>query len=114
MTIVFGFAKFGGCVTGVSLQDVTYGETCSTAEALNENGDVEQTEVYAKKKTITVNGNVHSDHADALQVGGSLEVDSVTYIINTVTVKEAINGFKTFSCSGSAPFTVTENDTGGA
>ena len=37
--IVFGFATYKGAVAGLRLQSVTYGETCSSAEAPDEDGN---------------------------------------------------------------------------
>ena len=50
--IVFGLAEYKGAVSGVRLQSVTYGESASTAEAMDEDGYIEQTDVYGKKRTI--------------------------------------------------------------
>lgn len=104
MAIVFGLASFKGVVTGLHLQSVTYGEAASEAEALDEDGNIEQNDVYGKKKTIQCEGNVvAAGDISALTVGGTLTVDSVAYKINSVSVKEMVNGHKTASISGSAP-----------
>ena len=50
MTIVFGLAKYKNAVAGLRIQSVTYGETASTAEAVDEDGNIEQTDVHSKKR----------------------------------------------------------------
>ena len=102
--IVFGLATYKNAVAGLHLQTVTYGESASSAEATDEDGYIEQIDVYGKKRTIQCEGNVTVDaNLSALTVGGSLTVDGKTYQIDSVSIREAVNGHKTASISGSAP-----------
>lgn len=111
MAIVFGLAKYKGVVTGLSIQSVTYGETASTAEAMDEDGNIEQVDVYGKKKTIQIEGNVAADgDVTALTVGGTLTVNGSNYTIDNVSIKEANNGHKTASISGSCPIATVTAD----
>ena len=104
MSIVFGLAKFKEAVTGLHLQSVTHGETASSAEAIDEDGNIEQIDMYGKKRTIQCEGNVVSPESlTALTVGGKLTIDSKEYTIDNVSIKESVNGHKTVSISGSAP-----------
>ena len=103
MAIVFGLASYAGAVSGLHLQTVTYGETASSAEAVAENGDIEQIDVYAKKRTIQCEGNVVSGSELALTVGGTLTVDGNEFKIDSISIKESVNGHKTATISGSAP-----------
>ena len=106
--IVFGLATYKGAVTGLRLQNVQYGETASTAEAINEDGNIEQIDVYAKKRTIQADGNVVSGgDISALTVGGAVTIGGVDYKIDKVDIKESVNGHKTCSFSGSAPIPVS-------
>lgn len=106
MSIVFGLASWKNAVTGLHLQRVTYGEAASTADAFDEDGNIEQIDVYGKKKTIQCEGNVVADgDISALTVGGTLTVGGVAYTIDSVTVTESVNGHKTASINGSAPMT---------
>ena len=109
MGIVFGLASYKGAVTGLHLQRVTYGESASTAEALDEGGNIEQTDVYGKKKTIQCEGNVTDGSGLAVTVGGTLTVGADTFTIDNVSITENVNGHKTASISGSAPMPATEN-----
>ena len=107
--IVFGFATYKGAVAGLRLQSVTYGETCSSVEAPDEDGNIEQIDVYAKKRTIQCEGNVLKDgDLSALTVGAELTVDGNTFIIDSVTIRESVNEHKTCSISGSAPIPASE------
>ena len=102
--IVFGLATYKGAVTGLHLQSVTYTESGSTAEATDEDGNIEQIDMYAKKRTIQCEGNVTAaGDISALTVGGTLTVGGNSYTIDSVSVKESVNGHKTCSVSGSAP-----------
>ena len=104
MSIVFGLASYKGAVTGLHLQRVTYGESASTTEALDEDGNIEQTDVYGKKRTIQCEGNVVSGTtALGVTVGGTITVGGNTFTIDNVSITESVNGHKTASISGSAP-----------
>ena len=112
MAVTFGLASYKGAVSGLHLQTVTYGETASTAEAIDEDGNIEQVDVYAKKRTIQCEGNVDADgDISALTVGGDLSVGGNTFKIDSVSIKESVNGHKTVSISGSAP--IESSGTGG-
>ena len=113
MSIVFGLASFKNAVTGLHLQSVTYGETASTAEAIAENGSIEQIDVYGKKRTIQCQGNVvEGGDISALTVGGNLTVGGKDYMIDSVSVTETVNGHKSASINGSAPMEAAEGDGG--
>jgi hypothetical protein len=106
--IVFGLANYKNAVAGLRIQDMTYGETASTAEAVDEDGNIEQTDVYGRKRTIQGNGNVVAGaDLSALTVGGTITVDSIAYKIDKVDIKEGVNAHKTCSFAGSAPMPVT-------
>ena len=109
MSVIFGLASYKGAVTGLQLQRVTYGETASTAEALDENGNIGQTDVYGKKKTIQCEGNVTDSGMSSVTVGGTLTVGRDKFTIDNVSVTESVNGHKTASISGSAPMTSAKN-----
>lgn len=105
MATIIGLVTYAGAVTGLEIQDVTYGETGSTIEPLTEAGNVDQIGVYGKKKTIAVNGNVKSgSDLSALTIGGTLTVDSVAYTITSVSVRESVTGAKSCSINGEAPY----------
>ena len=109
MGIVFGLASYKGAVTGLHLQRVTYSETASTQDAIGEDGNIEQTDVYGKKKTIQCEGNVVNGSGLAVTVGGTLTVGGDNFTIDNVSITENVNGHKTASISGSAPMSAPEN-----
>ena len=109
MGIVFGLSSYKGAVAGLHLQRVTYGESASTQDAIGEDGNIEQTDVYGKKKTIQCEGNVVEGGTFALTVGGTLTVGGDNFKIENVNITENVNGHKTASISGSAPMTSAKN-----
>ena len=109
MSVVFGLATYKGAVSGLQLQRVTYGETASTADAIDEDGNIGQTDVYGKKKTIQCEGNVTDSGVSSVTVGGTLTVDGVSFTIDNVSITESVNGHKTASISGSAPMISAKN-----
>ena len=107
-SIVFGLATYKGAVTGLRLQRVTYGETASTAEAMDEDGNIEQTDVFGKKKTLQCEGNVVKDgDLKNVKIGADLTVKGETFKIDNVSITESVNGHKTASISASAPIKET-------
>ncbi|WP_288611597.1 hypothetical protein [uncultured Victivallis sp.] len=109
MSIVFGLASFKNAVAGLHLQTVTYGETASSAEAIDEDGNIEQIDMYGKKRTIQCEGNVVAEgDISALTVGGELTIGGKKYTIDNVSVREGVNGHKTASINGSAPMEAAE------
>ena len=106
--IVFGLAEYKNAFAGLHLQDVTYGESATTVEGVDEDGNIEQVDVYAKKRTIQCEGNVVGDSdLSGLVVGADLTVAGNTYKIDSVSIKETVNGHKTATISGSAPIQPT-------
>ena len=101
--IVFGLAEDKNSVAGVHLQNLTFGEKASTADALNEDGEVEQVDVYAKKVTVQGDGNVVAGASLAVKVGATLTIGEIDYVIDTCDKKFSATGHCSFSFSGSAP-----------
>ena len=93
MSIVFGLASFKNAVAGLHLQSVTYSETASSAEAIDEDGNIEQIDMYGKKRTIQCEGNVVAEgDISALTVGGELTIGGKKYTIDNVSVRTGISG----------------------
>ena len=113
-TIVFGLATYKGIVAGVHLQSVTYTETASPAEATAEDGNIEQIDYYAKKKTIQCQGNVTAyigevhPEIPTLSVGGELTVGEDTFTIESIILTESVNGHKTAQINGTSPVKSSE------
>jgi len=102
--IVIGFATYKGAIAQLELQDITYGESGSVAEPMDEEGNVRNVKPFGGKRTIQASGNVREDSdLSALTFGATLTVDSVDYKITDIQIKESVGGAKTCSVSGSAP-----------
>ena len=101
-SVKFGLVTCSGVLTGCYVQDVSWGDTCSTAEAMDEQGNIVQIDVYAKKRTFTANATVNGDVT--IKSGDILTINGNDYTITSATFKEAANAHKTFSVSGTAPF----------
>ena len=102
MSIIFGIAAAKGVLTGCYIQDISWGSTCSIAEAMNEEGEIVQTDAYGKKKTFTANATVNGDVGIA--AGDKITIAGAEYTVTSAMFKESVNGYKTFSVSGSAAF----------
>ena len=109
--VVFGLATYKGIVTGLRLQRVSYGETASTAESIDEDGNVEQIDYYGKKKTLQCEGNVvkNGDFTN-VKVGADLIVNGENFTIDNLNITESVNGHKTASISASAPIKNTSTE----
>lgn len=102
--IVFGLAEYRGAIAGVRLQNFSYSESGSTAEAVDEDGYVEQIDHFAKKRSIQCDGNIiEGGDRSAMTVGADLTVNGVTYRIDSVNERYVVNGHATFSITASAP-----------
>ena len=104
--IVFGIVSYKNAVAGVHLNSVQEGETGSTAEAVNEDGEVEQIDVHSKKRTVQAQGNIVSGaDLSALTVGATVTFGGRSYRITSISKTEAANAHGTFSLNGEAPIT---------
>ena len=102
--IVFGLATYKNKVAGAHLSNLQFGETCSTAEAVDEDGNVEQIDVYGKKRTVSGQGNIVSGgDLSAMTVGGTLEFDNESYRLTSVGKAYGPNQHATVNFSGEAP-----------
>lgn len=100
----FGLLEFKGQVAGVTIQQLVFGETASEAEALNEDGDIEQIDQYGRKRTVQGDGNLKAGSEFKLEAGATLTVNGVTYKLNSVTQTRTNTGHIKVSFSGSAPW----------
>ena len=104
MGVYFGMAEYNGQVAGVEIQQLDFAESCSEAEALSESGEVMQIDQYAKKRTISGNGNLKNGSEFALAIGGELTIDGVTYKLNSVSKSYTNTGHVKVSFAGTAPY----------
>ena len=113
-TIKFGLAEYKDAVAGLRIQSFSSDEDASTADALDEDGNVEQIDVYGKKETVQGEGNiVVGSDLSALTVGGTITVDSKVYKITKVSKKHGVNQHATCSFTASRPLTSSGTVTSG-
>ena len=104
--IKFGLCEYKGGVAGLRLQSFSTDEDGSAAEAMDEDGNIEQTDVFGKKETAQGEGNiVVGSDLSALTVGGSITVDGKEYRLTKVSKKHAVNQHATCSFTGVRPLT---------
>ena len=100
----FGLLKYKGQVAGVEIQQLTFNNTSSEVESLNEDGDIMQIDQYGRKRTIQGDGNLKSETDMKLEPGAELTVDGITYKLNSVTKTVSNTGVVKISFAGSAPW----------
>ena len=102
-TINFGTAAFKGAVTGLIITSIKFGSNAQSAEAMDEDGNIIQVDMYGKKQTVNIEGTVSSGTTLALVAGADLTIDSVTYKIESVEVTSTNTGHTNASITASAP-----------
>ena len=100
MSIQFGVTAGG---TGLKFQSATEGTSGSTAEAMDETGNIIQTDVYAKKKTFQGEALVEAGHTQTIQVGATFTYNGTEYTVDRADYTTTNTGHKKVSISGSAP-----------
>ena len=105
MSIQFGVTPGG---TGLKFQSATEGTSGSTAEAMDEDGNIIQTDVYAKKRTFQGEALVTDEHTEKLKVGDKFTYNGIEYTIDRADYSRTNTGHEKVSISGSAPMPVEE------
>ena len=114
MGVDFGLAEYKGALAGVYLQNVSVQQTSSQAEALNEDGDIEQIDIYGAKEQLQAEGTVITGGTiSALAVGATLNVNGVDYKIENISIRNSVTGHKTITVSAVRPIAINAG-TGGA
>jgi hypothetical protein len=111
-TINFGTAAFKGAVTGLIITSIKQGSTAQSAEAMDEEGNIIQVDMYGKKQTVNIEGTVSSGTTLALVAGADLTIGGVTYKIESVDVTSTNTGHTNASITASAPVPVTSSGSG--
>ena len=109
-TINFGTAAFKGAVTGLIITSIKFGSNAQSAEAMDEDGNIIQVDMYGKKQTVNIEGTVSSGTTLALVAGADLTIDSVTYKIESVEVTSTNTGHTSASITASAPIEAASGD----
>ena len=100
MTITFGTLSGG---TGLKFQTATEGTTATTAEAMDETGNITQTDVYAKKKTFQGEALVEDDHVE-IKAGDTFDYNGVSYKVERAEYTRSNTGHRRVSITATAPF----------
>ena len=109
-TINFGTATYKNAVTGLIITSIKFGSTAQSAEAMDEEGNIIQVDMYGKKQTVNIEGTVSSGTTLALVAGADLTIDSVTYKIESVEVTSTNTGHTNASITASAPVPAASGD----
>lgn len=107
-TINFGTAAYKNAVSGVIITSIKQGGNGQTAEAMDEDGNIIQVNIYGKKHTLTIEGTLASGTTSSLVPGGTITIDGVTYTIESSEVTSTNTGHTSISITASAPL----NDSG--
>ena len=107
--INFGTAAFKGDVAGLIITSIKFGSNAQAAEAMDEEGNIIQVNMYGKKQTVNIEGTVSSGTTLALVAGADLTVGGVTYKIESVEVTSTNTGHTSASITASAPIAASSN-----
>ncbi|MBQ6598925.1 MAG: hypothetical protein IJH79_15355 [Lentisphaeria bacterium] len=102
-TINFGTAAYKNAVTGLIITSIKFGSNAQSAEAMDEDGNIIQVDMYGKKQTVNIEGTVSSGTTLALVAGGTITIDGVAYTIESVEVTNTNTGHTNASITASAP-----------
>ena len=111
-TINFGTAAFKGAVTGLIITSIKFGSNAQAAEAMDEEGNIIQVDMYGKKQTVNIEGTVSSGTSVALVAGAELTVGGTTYKIESVEVTSTNTGHTNASITASAPIPAASGGSG--
>ena len=111
-TINFGTAAYKNAVTGLIITSIKFGSNAQTAEAMDEDGNIIQVDMYGKKQTVNIEGTVSSGTTLALVAGGTLTIGGVAYTIESVEVTNTNTGHTNASITASAPVAAASGGSG--
>ena len=111
-TINFGTATYKNAVTGLIITSIKFGSSAQSAEAMDEEGNIIQVDMYGKKQTVQIEGTVSSGTTLALVAGGTITIDGVAYTIESVEVTSTNTGHTNASITASAPVPAASSGSG--
>ena len=111
-TINFGTAAYKNAVAGLIITSIKFGSNAQTAEAMDEDGNIIQVDMYGKKQTVNIEGTVSSGTTLALVAGGTLTIGGVVYTIESVEVTNTNTGHTNASITASAPVAAASGGSG--
>ena len=111
-TINFGTATYKNAVAGLIITSIKFGSNAQSAEAMDEEGNIIQVDMYGRKQTVQIEGTVSSGTTLALVAGGDLTISDITYKIESVEVTNTNNGHTSASITASAPIEAASSGSG--
>ena len=111
-TINFGTAAYKNAVAGLIITSIKFGSNAQAAEAMDEEGNIIQVDMYGKKQTVNIEGTVSSGTTLALVAGADLTVSGTTYKIESVEVTSTNTGHTNASITASAPVPAESSGSG--
>ena len=111
-TINFGTAAYKNAVAGLIITSIKFGSNAQAAEAMDEEGNIIQVDMYGKKQTVNIEGTLSSGTILALVAGADLTVGGTAYKIESVEVTSTNTGHTNASITASAPVPVTSSGSG--
>ena len=111
-TINFGTAAYKNAVAGLIITSIKFGSNAQAAEAMDEEGNIIQVDMYGKKQTVNIEGTVSSGTTLALVAGADLTIGGVTYKIESVDVTSTNTGHTNASITASAPVPAASSGSG--
>ena len=111
-TINFGTAAYKNAVAGLIITSIKFGSNAQAAEAMDEEGNIIQVDMYGKKQTVNIEGTVSSGTTLALVAGADLTVSGTTYKIESVEVTSTNTGHTNASITASAPVPAASSGSG--
>ena len=111
-TINFGTAAYKNAVTGLIITSIKFGSSAQAAEAMDEEGNIIQVDMYGKKQTVNIEGTVSGD-LSGLVAGATLTINSVTYKIESAEVTSTNTGHTSASITASAPIAASSGSGSG-
>ena len=102
-TINFGTAAYKNAVAGLIITSIKFGSNAQSAEAMDEDGNIIQVNMYGKKQTVQIEGTLSTGTTLALVAGGTLTISGVSYTIESVEVTSTNTGHTNASITASAP-----------
>lgn len=111
-TINFGTAAYKNAVAGLIITSIKFGSNAQAAEAMDEEGNIIQVDMYGKKQTVQIEGTVSSGSTLALVAGAELSVGGTAYKIESVEVTSTNTGHTSASITASAPVPAASGGSG--
>ena len=103
--VIFGTVEYQGAIADLVITSLKIDHAGSVAELMDESGSIFQVNAYGAKRTLTIDGCVRGS-ADPVQLGSTLTIDGVPYLVTSVSKTKTNQGHHTVSISAEAPLAI--------